>query len=64
MKINDPDSFAAAVEFDHAIRRQNGAEQQFVHRSCQPLDEVDLRNLEDLGQLDFFTNECEGFCGV
>jgi hypothetical protein len=69
MKINDPDSFAAAVEFDHAIR-ENGSiskgykEQQYVHRSCQPLDEVDLRNAEDLGQLNFFNNECEGMCGV
>jgi hypothetical protein len=65
MKINDPKSFAAAVEFDHAIRvnRKTG-KNQYVHRSCQPLDEVDLRNAEDLGQLDFFNNECEGMCGV
>ena len=69
MKINDPDSFAAAVEFDHAIR-ENGSilkgykEQQYVHRSCKPLAEVDFRNLEDLGQLNFFENECEGMCGV
>jgi len=69
MKINDPDSFAAAVEFDHAIR-ENGAilkgykEQQYLHRSCQPLDKVDLRNAEDLGQLNFFNNECEGMCGI
>ena len=35
-----------------------------VHRSCKPLDKVDLRSLEDMGQLNFFENECEGMCGL
>lgn len=69
MKINDPDSFAAAVEFDEAIREtgftsQGYKNQQYVHRSCKPLADVDFRNLEDMGQLNFFENECEGMCGV
>jgi len=69
MKNNDADSFADAVEFDKAIRH-NGAKfrkmnnQQYLHRSCRPLDEVDFRNLEDKGQLNMFNNECEGMCGV
>ena len=65
IKLNDPDSWVVAVDFDKAIRETGtGTQQQFVHRSCQPLDEVDFRNLEDKGQLNMFNNECEGMCGV
>ncbi len=64
MKINDPASFEQAVEFDHAIRNIGTGAEQYVHRSCKPLDEVDFRNLEDMGQLNFFNEECEGMCGV
>lgn len=68
MKINDPRSFSDAVDFDKEIRRfgtiGSMERKQFLHRSCQPLDEVDFRNLEDRGQLNMFNNECEGMCGV
>ena len=65
MKLNDPSSFADAVAFDKAIRKSTrGDKQQFMHRSCKPLDEVDFRNLEDMGQLNMFNNECEGMCDV
>ena len=65
MKINDPESFADAVEFDRAFRSGGKfREERFLHRSCKPLSEVDFRNLEDMGQLNFFGNECEGMCGV
>ncbi len=64
MKLNDATSFEQAVEFDHAIRNSGTSAKQYVHRSCQPLDEVDFRNLEDMGQLNFFNEECEGMCGV
>lgn len=36
---------------------------QFMHRSCKPLDEVDLSTAEDHGQLSFL-GECDGMCGV
>ena len=68
MKLNDPVSFADAVEFDMKIR-DGGAKvgkmnkQQFLHRSCKPLGEVDFSNAEDRGQLTFL-DECEGMCGV
>jgi hypothetical protein len=69
MKMNDPASFARAVAFDRAIRAHGSRlrgmnEQQYVHRSCRPLDEVDFRSAEDMGQLNMFNNECEGMCGV
>ena len=71
MKSNDPESWADAVLVDDTIRnggtyqsKELGKSKQFMHRSLKPLDEVDLRNLEDMGQLNMFNNECEGMCGV
>lgn len=60
-----PKEFADAVEVDRAIRHQPGMRaQQFMHRSCKPLDQVDLSTPEERGQIDLFNNECEGLCGV
>jgi hypothetical protein len=61
----DPEAWADAVEVDAAIRSQPGIKgQQFMHRSCVPLAEVDLSTAADHGQIDMFNNECEGMCGV
>jgi hypothetical protein len=61
----DSEAWADALEVDAAIRNQPGMRgQQFMHRSCVPLDEVDLSTAEDHGQVDMFNNECEGMCGV
>jgi hypothetical protein len=60
-----PEEFADAVEVDKAIRHQPGMRaQQFMHRSCKPLDQVDLSTAEERGQMNLFNNECEGMCGV
>jgi len=66
MKINDPASFAEAVEMDEKIRGgvRGSDNELFLHRSLKPLAEVDFRNAEDKGQLNMFNNECEGMCGV
>ena len=65
-KAERPDDFAAAVAFDHAIRDQRSQRDQavFVHRSCVPLDMVDLRTAADHGQTSMFDEECSGVCGV
>lgn len=61
----DPVLWADALEVDQAIRQQPGMRgQQFMHRSCKPLAEVDLSTAADHGQIDLFNNECEGMCGV
>lgn len=61
----DPALWADALEVDAAIRQQPGMKgQQFMHRSCKPLNEVDLSTAADHGQIDLFNNECEGMCGV
>lgn len=66
MKLMQPQEFAKAVKFDETARTSlkgvRGA--AYLHRSCVPLGEVDLRNAADFGQIDAFGNECEGMCGV
>ena len=67
MKINDPKSWDDAVEVDRLIRGGvRGTKQKlFMHRALKPLEEVDFRNLEDMGQQRLeFGDECEGMCGV
>jgi hypothetical protein len=55
MKLHQPDEWADAVAFDHAIRRLPMVQGEcYLHRSCVPLDEVDLRSAEDHGQLALF----------
>lgn len=76
MKEKEPNDFADACEVDRAIRhipRVKG--RVYLHRSGQPLEEVDFQlrlrlrrgDLEGQGMLfeeDGFGNECEGMCGV
>lgn len=65
---NQPGEWKKAVEFDKAIRNSMEGKLKnapaFIHTSGVPLDEVDLSNAEDHGQMDMFNNECEGMCGV
>lgn len=59
------DEFADAIEVDRAIRKQSGFKgEQYMHRSLKPLEEIDFRTAEEMGQLNMFLNECEGMCGV
>ena len=65
MKKHKPDEWKDAVEFDKAIRRFGGVRGDiFVHRSAKPLEEVDLRNDRDRGQMYLWDLECEGMCGI
>lgn len=67
LRDHSPDEWKDAVELDRLIRDNSHRGirvQQFMHRSCKPLDEVDLRTSFELGQSDLFGNECEGMCGV
>jgi hypothetical protein len=52
IKLHRPDEWAEAVAFDRAIRRLPMVQgEAYVHRSCVPLDEVDLRTPAEKGQL-------------
>lgn len=65
MKLNRPDEFQDAVEFDHAQRHQQYLTgEAYLHRSLKPLNEVDFSSVEERGQINMFENECEGMCGV
>jgi len=67
MKIETPDEFQDAVEFDAAIRKAGGMRgETFLHRSCKPLGEIDFSNDVDRGQrlLSDWVGECEGMCGL
>lgn len=65
MKLNRPNEFEEACEFDEEMRNCEGMRGQiFLHRSCKPLRGIDFRNDYDKGQLSLFQNECEGMCGV
>ena len=70
MKDNDPKAWDQAVMVDRYLRSgiagvaRNMTANLYLHRSCQPLEEVDLSTAEERGQLNLFENECEGMCGV
>jgi hypothetical protein len=66
LRDQEPEAWNRAIKFDKAIRtgihKVRGT--CFVHNSCVPLDEVDLRTDEDHGQQVMFGSECEGLCNV
>jgi hypothetical protein len=69
LRDHEPEAFQAAVDFEVALQSaktssDNFNTKPFLHRSCVPLDQVDLSTEEDGGQLNLFLNECEGMCGV
>lgn len=56
-----PDEWLDVIEVDQAIRVVPKMRlQQFMHRDCKPIDQVELSNEN---QVDLFGNECEGICG-
>ncbi len=66
MKLNHPEEWADAVEVDRAIKGgvKGYKEELFMHNSMKPLEELDLRTLEDMGQQRLeFGDECSGMCG-
>lgn len=60
-----PDEWQDAIDFDRSIRKAGGMRgDTFLHRSCVPLDQVDLSTSADHGQLGLWGEECEGMCGL
>ncbi len=65
---DEPLEFKRAVEFERDLQDASNRSEvdvsiPFLHSSRKPLDQVDLRNDADHGQLNFL-DECEGMCGV
>jgi hypothetical protein len=66
IKENDPEGWARSVEIDNICRTGQGLDaHRFLHKSCEPLELVDLQTRDEkTGQLKFgFIDECEGYCG-
>lgn len=69
LKKHEPEAFAEAVRVEKELqstkaKTDNMRSVPWLHKSCVPLEDVDLSTEEDAGQLDMFGNECEGLCGV
>lgn len=73
LKREEPEAFAKAVQFEanmHKARKrsENLDSTPFLHRSCVSLDQADLKDDFDRGQMDIFGAlhpQCdEGMCGV
>ena len=67
IKKKSPEEFQQAVDLDRKIRNHpKFKDELYLHKSCIPLDEVDLNEnqitLTDI--LDDFDNECFGMCGI
>ncbi|MEB3103312.1 hypothetical protein [Ferviditalea candida] len=65
IKMQSPKEWQQVVELDRAIRTSlpKVRGQVYLHRSLQPLDEVEF-NLHHSDNQSRFENECEGMCGV
>jgi len=51
IKSERPAEWSMAIDFDSAIRHKGGIRGDlFLHRQCKPLEDVDLRTAEDMGQ--------------
>jgi hypothetical protein len=64
-----PEEFARAVAVDRRLRDRPPGEyrtkgQLYLHRSCVPLEVVDLSPGVEDDRPSLFGNECEGMCGV
>lgn len=72
IRDTDPDSWQRAIEIDRAIRLETSActrgmnATQYLHKSCVPLEFVELKPAAKDGQQKFqWSNmDCEGMCGV
>jgi hypothetical protein len=68
LKQDDPNGWKRAVYIDTVCRTGTGLDaERYLHRSCTPLEQVDLRPKDERsGQRRFvegFQDECEGYCG-
>ena len=66
MKQKEPDSWQQAVEVDRMIRQgvRGTKEPLYLHRSCIPLEEIDLDSQGEFSWIADMEEECEGICGL
>ena len=56
--------WSEAIGVDTMIRHARPPQDLFLHPSRKPLEEVDFRTLEEMGQMRLWDEECSGICGV
>lgn len=64
IRDNAPEDWTKAVQVDAQIRKARPPYDLFVNVQRKPLNECDLDNEIDKGQLSLWDNECEGICGI
>jgi len=65
IKEEMPKEWKDAVEFDQQIRTMKDLDgKAYLHKSCVPLDEVNLWTDESPGQMRLWDDECSGMCGM
>lgn len=69
LKENHPEDWSKAVQFERNLIAASAKQEvlkgtPYLHESCVPLDQVDLKTRPSHGQLNLFRNECTGLCGV
>lgn len=67
IKLDQSGDWDRAITVDRAIRKARPPYDLFLHRSCKPLADVDLRTPQEKGQMELWANwdeECSGICGV
>ena len=61
-KLAGGDEWRECLEIDRLVRHKKDGYVCYLHRDCIPLDQVDLRNEQDHGQLELWGEECTGNC--
>ena len=62
IKLSDNGDWKQAIFTDCAIRKKRENYICYLCATYEPLDEVDLRNEQDHGQLELWGEECTGMC--
>lgn len=62
IKLAGNGDWQKALEADRAIRDHMPGYRAYLHRTRQPLADVDLRSEQDRGQLELWGEECTGHC--
>ena len=52
------------INLDQSIRNLRPPDPLFLHQSRVPIADLDMRTLEEQGQLSLWNNECDGMCGL
>ena len=62
IKLSGNGDWKKAVEVDRTIRDKRPGYKCYLHAQRTPLEDVDLRNEQDHGQLELWGQECTGLC--